>query len=81
MSFADKMKEKHKEDSIQLIAGILREGIDTGDFAIADIEGTAEAIMYAFEGLYHPFFGVDLTVPEKKCDNLMNVILNGIKTR
>ena len=83
LSFADEMKEKHKKDAIQLIAGILKEGIETGDFAIADIEGTAEAIIFAFDGLCNPFFEKDYDYRdiEKKFDNLVNLILNGIKIR
>ncbi|MBN1291503.1 MAG: TetR/AcrR family transcriptional regulator [Candidatus Latescibacteria bacterium] len=81
MSFADKMKDKHKKDSIQLIAGILKEGIAAGDFTIVDVNETAEAIMYAFEGLYHPFFGIDYQNTEKKYDKLLDIILYGIKTR
>lgn len=83
LSFADEMKEEHKKDAIHIIAGILKEGIETGDFAIADTEGTAEAIMFAFDGLCNPFFEKDYVYRdiEKKFDNLINLILNGIKIR
>ena len=81
MSFADSMKIRHKKDSIQLIARILKEGIAAGDFTIVDVNETAEAIMYAFEGLYHPFLGFGYENPEKKYDKLLDIILYGIKTR
>jgi len=80
LSFADEIKKKHKNESLQFIASILKEGIDSGSFSISDIEGTADAIMFAFDGFKHPFYNKD-DVSDEQFNNLMNVILYGITAR
>lgn len=80
LSFSNEMKAKHENDTIQNIASILKEGIDEGTFEVSDIQGTAEAVMMAFEGLYHPFyFSGEIT--DNKFENLLNLVLYGIKKR
>lgn len=80
LSFSNELKKEHKNEAIQHISSILKEGIETGSFSISNIEGTAEAIMYAFDGLSHPYYH-KTEVTEIQFDNLMNVILYGIKAR
>ncbi len=78
LSFSNEMKEQHEHETVQVISVILKEGVDAGTFMVSDIQGTAEAVMMAFEGLYRPFYSSgELT--DEKFEHLFNLVLYGIK--
>jgi AcrR family transcriptional regulator len=80
MSFSRETKAKHQSEAENLISSILNEGIESGDFAVADVKGTAEAVIVAFRGLNNPLDTYE-EVTDLQFDNLMNVLLNGLKAR
>ena len=80
LDFSHNVKLRHQQNMIALISEILSKGVADGLFQITDIIGTAETIMLAFDGLYYPFFP-DVMQSQTKLDHMLQLILNGIRSR
>lgn len=81
-SFTQMLKGDIEKEEIQNIAAILKEGTESGVFAISDYETAAAALKIAFEGLYRPWEDVeDWQTYEKNYNMLMEILLNGVLAR
>lgn len=70
------------QDEIDIITGILREGVAEGRFSIRDIHTTALAIVTAFRAFEYPFSaGAEPTELEKNLDSLLEILFQGILRR
>ena len=79
--FANDAKRKYMKKLHENVARILKMGVESGDFTIEDIDGTADALMVAFDKLHVPYEQMDEEKQTYIFECLMNVLLNGLKKR
>jgi AcrR family transcriptional regulator len=79
---AQALRERFLAEETELIGGILREGVQQGDFEIVNIKATAHFMALALASLECPWNidGLDLTVDDQ-VDLMMTVLLSGLKRR
>jgi len=81
-AFIDTIREDYDRYEVETVAGILREGVDTGDFEIRDIGVTAVAVATALKGLEYDW-SVRLSADdiERNLSILTDVLIHGIASR
>lgn len=78
-SFIDRVRRKHDQKEMAVIADILHEGIEKGIFEIKNVELTAFAIVTALKGFEYIWAAEkDMTVTEKSIDTLFDILFHGI---
>jgi len=78
-SFIEKMRKKHLRDEVELIKGILSEGVENGTFIVKNLEITSIAIITALKGLENPWDKeYDVLKNKKNIDPLLEIIFSGI---
>lgn len=80
LDFVNHMREKYDKEEIEMVKGILDQGVQKDVFRISDTYLTSVAIVTAMKGLEIPLF---ITHPaedklELRLESLMNVLFNGI---
>ncbi len=77
--FIEKLREKHYADEIIIMKKILKNGVDEGIFLIRDLETTAYSIITALKSLeYSWVIENNVSMIEKKIDNLLEILFNGL---
>lgn len=80
--FIEKIRVSYDEYERIMISGILKEGINRGEFVIEDIELTSFAIVMATKGLEYPWaIEEDTTKIEENIDTLLHVLFYGLLKR
>ncbi|MCD8263043.1 MAG: TetR/AcrR family transcriptional regulator [Tannerellaceae bacterium] len=81
----EKVRKNFDIRETELIKGILSAGVEEGVFQMPDPEITAIVLHHALKGLEVPYIrgimGNNITERVKRRDNVMNLILNGIKIK
>ncbi len=81
-AFIEKAREEYNRFEKELIRSILQEGVDSGEFEIANTELTAEVILAALKGLeFHWTLNVPMETIERNVDSLLNILFRGIEKR
>jgi len=81
-SFIEKLRKDYFEFEIELIKKLLREGVDSEEFVIKDLDVTSFAIVTALKGLEYPWIAEnDFVKTKKNIDNLLDVLLFGLVKR
>ena len=81
-AFIEKAREDYNRFEKEMIRSILQEGVDSGEFEIADIALTAEVILAALKGLeFHWTIHVPMKTIERNVDTLLNILFRGIEKR
>jgi len=79
LDFVNKVREKYDKQEIKIVSGILEEGTKRKIFRIEDTELAAIAIVTALKGLEIPLLWTKANKnPEKRTDQLLSVLFNGI---
>lgn len=83
ITFAEKLRSKFDEEEVQIVKGILQEGIDTGVFKVKDTELSSIAIITAMKGVEIP---VLINSPkaddlEKIIDDMLDILFYGLVIR
>jgi len=79
LDFVNKVREKYDKQEIKIVSGILEEGTKKKIFRIEDTELAAIAIVTALKGLEIPLLWTKANKnPEKRTDQLLSVLFNGI---
>ena len=77
-----KIHEEYDEEEVRIISGIFREGVETGEFTIADPLTTATAFVTALKAFEYPFAkAASSAATGKEMDFLLDILFNGIVTR
>jgi len=78
----EKIRESHFREEIDIVNGILTEGVKKGIFSVKRIELTALAMVSALKGLEYPWVmdGKPLDI-EKSADALLQILFKGIEVR
>ena len=80
--FIEKTREKYLREEIDIVKGILTEGIKDGIFVVEDLEVTTMAIIAALKSFEYPWPTTDgVSKIKKNIDVLLNVLFRGITTR
>ena len=74
-----KIHEIYDPDEIRIISSILESGVAEGQFTIADVKTTAEALVIAFRAFEYPFDSA--AHPEEAMKSLLDVLFLGILKR
>lgn len=81
----EKVRKSFDLREIEIIKGILADGVREGVFSMPDVEITALVLHHALKGLEVPYIrglmGDNITQRIKRRDNVMNLIFNGIKIK
>lgn len=81
-SFIENVRVKYDTEEVNTIKGILKTGVEEGDFKIEDINLTAFALVTALKGLEYPLFiKNNYAKTEKRFEGLLNVLFYGIIVR
>lgn len=81
-SFIENVRVKYDTEEVNTIKGILKTGVEEGDFKIEDINLTAFALVTALKGLEYPLFiKNNYAKTEKRFEGLLNVLFYGIIAR
>jgi AcrR family transcriptional regulator len=81
-SFIENVRVKYDTKEVNTIKGILKTGVEDGEFKIEDINLTAFALVTALKGLEYPLFIKNNNAKtEKRFEGLLNVLFYGIITR
>ena len=80
-SFVNTLKEKYHNEAIVSILDILREGVESGEFEIDNIEETAEVIFHIINPLNLPWINENTDIIFPKVNALIDVLLKGILKR
>ena len=80
LDFSDEVKSSHHHEVIQSLSAILTEGVETGVFAVDDVQDAAESLAIAFDWLYRPLYGV-VEGADERVDRLLGLILKGLRAR
>jgi len=77
------MVEQYELDKHNLIVELLEDGIQRGEFSIADVQDTAEAITTAITTFSIPLFMSlhSLEVFEKRAESVVRLMLTGLTKR
>jgi AcrR family transcriptional regulator len=82
LEFVDKIRQKYDKEEIQLLQGILEEGIEKNVFKVEDPELAAIAIVTALKGLEIPMFWSNKRKDaEERMEDLINIVFYGIVKR
>jgi Transcriptional regulator len=82
LDFVNKTREKYDKEEIQMVEGILKEGVIRNEFAIEDTEFAAIAIVTAMKGLEIPIFTHKKPLNlEERIDHLLKVLFYGMIKR
>lgn len=80
--FIEEIRKKYDNVEINIITGILKEGIDDGKFSIEDPHLSAVAIVTAMKGLEVPLFiSKEASNFEERMSSLLNYLFYGIVKR
>ncbi len=80
--FIEEIRKKYDNDEINIITGILREGMNGGKFSIEDPHLSAVAIVTAMKGLEVPLFiSKEISNFEERMSSLLNYLFYGIVKR
>lgn len=81
-SFIENVRVKYDTEEVNTIKGILKTGVEDGEFKIEDINLTAFALVTALKGLEYPLFIKNNSAKtEKRFEGLLNVLFYGIIAR
>lgn len=82
LQFINVIRKKYDDDEIATIEGILRKGIENGEFVIESPHLASIAIVTAMKGLEIPMLaeGNEDEI-EKRIDNLVNILFYGLVKR
>ena len=81
-SFIENVRVKYDTEEVNTIKGILKTGVEDGQFKIEDINLTAFALVTALKGLEYPLFIKNNNAKtEKRFEGLLNVLFYGIIAR
>ena len=81
-SFIENVRVKYDTEEVNTIKGILKTGVEDGEFKIEDINLTAFALVTALKGLEYPLFIKNTNAKtEKRFEGLLNVLFYGIIAR
>lgn len=81
-SFIENVRVKYDTEEVNTIKGILKTGVEDGEFKIEDINLTAFALVTALKGLEYPLFIKNNNAKtEKRFEGLLNVLFYGIIAR
>ena len=82
LEFINHIRAQYDRDEIQIVEGILLEGVKHNDFKIENTSLAAIAIVTALKGMEIPMFWEkeELDV-EKQIDNLINILFYGVINR
>ena len=81
-SFIENVRVKYDTEEVNTIKGILKTGVEEGDFKIEDINLTAFALVTALKGLEYPLFiKNNYAKTENRFEGLLNVLFYGIIAR
>jgi AcrR family transcriptional regulator len=82
LDFIDKIRKKSDQEEIQMMENILKEGVRNNIFEIGNTSLAAIAIVTALKGLEVPlFWGVEEKDIERRVDNLIHILFNGVMKR
>jgi AcrR family transcriptional regulator len=82
LDFIEKIRKKYDQEEIQMMEGILVEGVENGMFEIDDTSLAAIAIVTALKGREIPlFWGVEEKDLESRLDHLIHILFHGIMKR
>ncbi|WP_332911796.1 hypothetical protein [Algoriphagus boritolerans] len=74
-SFIENVRVKYDTEEVNTIKGILKTGVEEGDFKIEDINLTAFALVTALKGLEYPLFiKNNYAKTENRFEGLLNVL-------
>ncbi|MDH6305630.1 AcrR family transcriptional regulator [Parabacteroides sp. PF5-5] len=81
----EKVRKEFDLREMEIIKGILNSGVETGIFQMPDIDITAKILHHALKGLEVPYIrgqmGASVSEKIRHRENIMNLILNGIKIK
>lgn len=81
----EKVRKNFDLREIEILKSILDDGVAQGVFQMPDVEITASVLHHAIKGLEVPYIrglmGKTIADREKKKENVMNLIFNGIKIK
>ena len=81
-SFIENVRVKYDTEEVNTIKGMLKTGVEDGQFKIEDINLTAFALVTALKGLEYPLFIKNNNAKtEKRFEGLLNVLFYGIIAR
>ena len=75
---AQRQIDRFQEWHLSLVADLLRDGVESGCFVVADPEGLSRTIQKAFQGLFNPVVNEDWDHLVEDSSRLLRVILRGI---
>jgi len=79
LDFIDNIRKKYDQEEIQMMEGILTEGVENGMFEIEDTSLAAIAIVTALKGMEIPlFWDVEEKDVERRLDHLIHILFNGV---
>ena len=81
----EKVRKSFDLREVEIIKGILDDGVKEGIFSMPDTDITALVLHHALKGLEVPYIrgimGDNISQRIKRRDNVMNLIFNGIKIK
>lgn len=81
----EKVRKSFDIREVEILKGILDSGVKEGVFSMPDVEITALVLHHALKGLEVPYIrgmmGNSISERIKRCDNVMNLIFNGIRIK
>ena len=81
----EKVRKNFDQREVEIIKGILDDGVREGVFSMPDTDITALVLHYALKGLEVPYIrgvmGDNISQRIKRRDNVMNLIFNGIRIK
>lgn len=81
-SFIEKARKDNLNEEKKIVKNILREGVNKKVFSISNLNLTSFAIVTALKGLEYPWtIQVQMPAIHKSIDLLLEIILNGIKSK
>jgi len=82
LDFIEKIRKKSDQEEIQMMENILKEGVEEGIFDINDTSLAAIAIVTALKGMEVPlFWGGEEKNVDRRLENLIHILFNGVMTR
>ncbi len=80
--YIERIRARYDAEELVIIKGILQSGIDSGEFAITDIELTSQAIIKAMKGFEFPWaVQHDSKEMGKDIDSLLDILFYGVVKR
>ncbi|MDR0994739.1 MAG: TetR/AcrR family transcriptional regulator [Tannerella sp.] len=81
----EKVRKSFDQREVELLKGILSDGVKEGLFRVPNVDYTALTLHYVFKGLEVPYIrgvmGDTVLHRIRRRDNVMNLIFNGIKLK